>query len=156
MFRPSLHHCLTYVLSFKWVLQRRGPMWAIQSIGSPYCLGLDGEPEFHNPVVATCYHTDEYCWWIVADDPTYNPSIYRHVFIPRKERDALLLTVFIFRILANSETDMNTTYNVELTWRGSDPNSAQSRPVRLQRRYNRHGAQLWRFDVGECHIAPKW
>jgi hypothetical protein len=72
--------CLTYVLSFKWVLQRRGPMWAIQSIGSPYCLGLDGEPEFHNPVVATCYHTDEYCWWIVADDPTYNPSIYRHVY----------------------------------------------------------------------------
>ena len=67
-----------------------------------------------------------------------------------------MLTVFIFRILANSETDMNTTYNVELTWRGSDPNSAQSRPVRLQRRYNRHGAQLWRFDVGESRFAPKW
>jgi hypothetical protein len=54
--------------------------------------------------------------------------------------------VLCHRILANSDTDMNASYNMELT---QDPNAAQTRPVRLQRKYNRNGAQLWRFEVGE-------
>lgn len=50
-----------------------------------------------------------------------------------------------YRILANSDTDMNASYNIELT---QDPNTAQLRPARLQRKYNRNGAQLWRFEIG--------
>jgi hypothetical protein len=54
-------------------------MWTIQSIGAPYCLGLEREPEYHNPVVATLYHSDEYYWWIVPDDPSFDQSVCRYV-----------------------------------------------------------------------------